>query len=154
MTKLLDCTTRDGGYCTNWDYSDEYIFNLMSEMNNKKICFYEIGYRNFYDREGKGDFYYCTRDLLKKFYEKKGDLKLGVMVDTKRFREYDFTDVNQDCIDFVRIACHPDKIAETLTIAEKLNKTKIERDKIVYDMQEDLSKLLNEHHIPHEIHLI
>ena len=122
MTKLLDCTTRDGGYCTNWDYSDEYIFNLMSEMNNKKICFYEIGYRNFYDREGKGDFYYCTRDLLKKFYEKKGDLKLGVMVDTKRFSEYDFTDVNQDCIDFVRIACHPDKIAETLTIAEKLNK--------------------------------
>ena len=36
-------------------------------------------------------------------------------------------------------------------IAEKLNKTKIERDRIVYDMQEDLSNLLNEHHIPHEM---
>ena len=36
-------------------------------------------------------------------------------------------------------------------IAEKLNKTKIERDKIVYDMQTEITDLLNEHHIPHEI---
>ena len=36
-------------------------------------------------------------------------------------------------------------------IAEKLNKTKLERDRIVYDMQEDLAKLLNDHHIPHEM---
>ncbi len=36
-------------------------------------------------------------------------------------------------------------------IAEKLNKTKIERDRIVYDMQNDIVNLLNEHHIPHKI---
>ena len=36
-------------------------------------------------------------------------------------------------------------------IAEKLNKTKIERDKTVFDMQRDVSDLLTEHHIPHEI---
>lgn len=36
-------------------------------------------------------------------------------------------------------------------IAEKLNKTKIERDKTVYDMLTEVSNLLTEHHIPHEI---
>lgn len=36
-------------------------------------------------------------------------------------------------------------------IAEKLNKTKLERDKTVYDMQTEVSNLLVEHHIPHEI---
>ena len=36
-------------------------------------------------------------------------------------------------------------------IAEKLNKTKLERDKTVYDMQTEVSNLLNEHHINHEI---
>lgn len=36
-------------------------------------------------------------------------------------------------------------------IAEKLNKTKIERDKYVYDMENEVTNLLNEHHIPHEI---
>jgi guanosine-3',5'-bis(diphosphate) 3'-pyrophosphohydrolase len=36
-------------------------------------------------------------------------------------------------------------------IAEKLNTTKLERDKIVYDMQTEITSLLTEHHIPHEI---
>lgn len=36
-------------------------------------------------------------------------------------------------------------------IAEKLNKTKIERDKTVYDMQMEVTELLTEYHIPHEI---
>lgn len=36
-------------------------------------------------------------------------------------------------------------------IAEKLNKTKIERDKTVYDMQREVTDLLAEYHIPHEI---
>ncbi len=36
-------------------------------------------------------------------------------------------------------------------IAEKLNKTKIERDQTVYDMQREVSDLLTEHHIVHEI---
>ena len=36
-------------------------------------------------------------------------------------------------------------------IVEKLNKTKVERDKTVYDMQREVSDLLTEHHIPHEI---
>ena len=36
-------------------------------------------------------------------------------------------------------------------IAEKLNKTKLDRDKYVYDMQQEVSDLLTEHHIPHEI---
>lgn len=36
-------------------------------------------------------------------------------------------------------------------IAEKLNKTKLERDKTVFDMQKEVADLLTEHHIPHEI---
>lgn len=36
-------------------------------------------------------------------------------------------------------------------IAEKLNQTKIERDKTVYDMQMEVSNLLTEHNIKHEI---
>ena len=36
-------------------------------------------------------------------------------------------------------------------IAEKLNKTKIERDRIVYDMQNEIATLLNNHHISHEM---
>ena len=36
-------------------------------------------------------------------------------------------------------------------IAEKLNKTKLERDKAVFDMEKEVSDLLDEYHIPHEM---
>ncbi len=36
-------------------------------------------------------------------------------------------------------------------IADKLNKTKAERDTTVYEMQEEVTELLNLHHIPHKI---
>jgi len=36
-------------------------------------------------------------------------------------------------------------------IAERLNKTKLERDKTVFDMMNDVTNLLTEHHITHEI---
>ncbi len=36
-------------------------------------------------------------------------------------------------------------------IADKLNKTKAERDTTVYEMQEEVTDLLNKHHIPHQI---
>ncbi len=36
-------------------------------------------------------------------------------------------------------------------IAEKLNKTKLEREQTVYDMEREVTDLLTEHHIPHEI---
>ncbi len=36
-------------------------------------------------------------------------------------------------------------------ISEKLNKTKLERDKYVFDMEKEVSDLLDEYHIPHEM---
>jgi len=142
MAKLLDCTTRDGGYCTNWNFSDEYIFDLMSVLNKNKFSFYEIGYRNYYERNGKGPFYYCTSDFIKKFSDKKNNLKLGVMVDTKRFNEIDFPDGNTDSVDFVRIATHPEMIKQTLSVAEILYK----RNYNVMLQLMDMKNLLPEHY--------
>ena len=38
-----------------------------------------------------------------------------------------------------------------MILAEKLNKTKVERDRTVNEMMKEVSDLLNEHHISHEI---
>jgi len=124
MVKLLDCTTRDGGYDTNWNYSDEYVFNLIDVLNKKGINYYEIGYRNYYENGDKGQFYHCNPEVLKKFYERKGNLSLGVMTDVKRFNKADFLSANKDYIDFVRVAVHPDRIKDALSISELLKQRK------------------------------
>ena len=121
MVKILDCTIRDSGFETNWNFEDEFVFDLMRKLNEKAVNLIEIGYRNHIDTEGKGRFYNCTPDFLKPFYKKKGNLKLGVMVDTTRFSTEDFPTIEKDYIDFVRIAGRSEKISETLEIAEILH---------------------------------
>lgn len=121
MVKILDCTTRDGGHKTKWNFNEDFVFSLMECLNNSNISYYEIGYRNHYDNEGKGIFYNCTPEFLEKFYKAKGNLELGVMTDTSRYLAEDFQGKDKDNIDFVRIACHPDRIRETLEISKDLH---------------------------------
>lgn len=121
MTKILDCTTRDGGHTVNWNFDREFVFELINKLNISGTSFYEIGYRNHFDNEGKGQFYNCGPEFLKQFYKVKGNLILGVMTDTKRYCVLDFPGQKEDFIDFVRIACHPDKISKTLGIAKDLH---------------------------------
>ena len=121
MVKILDCTTRDGGHKTKWNFNEDFVFSLMECLNNSNISYYEIGYRTPYDNEGKGIFYNCNSEFLEKFYKAKGNLELGVMTDTSRYLAEDFQGKDKDNIDFVRIACHPDRIRETLEISKDLH---------------------------------
>ena len=121
MVKILDCTTRDGGHETNWSFEDPFVEKLISCMNNTKVEYYEIGYRNHKDKENKGPFFYCTPDIIESYQKVKNNLKIGVMVDTSRFYEKDFPGVGKDNIDFIRIATHPQTIEKTLNIAYNLH---------------------------------
>lgn len=120
MIKILDCTTRDGGHISNWEFQAQYVFDLLEKLNKSKVFYYEIGYRNHFDNDGKGEFYNCSPNFLEKFYKIKGALQLGIMTDTTRFLIDDYPGVDVDFIDFVRVATHPDKIFQTLEIAEQL----------------------------------
>ena len=44
--KLLDCTLRDGGYYTNWDFDDTVVDSYIQAMNALPIDYLELGYRN------------------------------------------------------------------------------------------------------------
>ena len=57
--KILDCTLRDGGYYTNWDFPSEVVKNYIFSMNNLPIDYIEIGYRNLPQKNYFGEFYYC-----------------------------------------------------------------------------------------------
>ncbi|MBP3821456.1 hypothetical protein J6G99_07430 [bacterium] len=118
MTKILDCTLRDGGHENNWFFDDNFIQDYLKNLKNIDFC--EIGYRNYFDRTNKGTFFYCTPQIVQKY--KNTSAKFGVMTDTTRFLIDSFIGAENDCIDFIRIATHPDKINETLNIANNLYK--------------------------------
>lgn len=122
MVKILDCTCRDGGHQNNWNFEYDFVKNHIAFCVNSGVDLIEIGYRNYKESQGKGKIFRCDQNLCKNFYSFKQNLEFGVMADTSRINIEDFPEAKSDYLDFIRLACHPDRISETLEISEILYK--------------------------------
>ena len=63
--KILDCTLRDGGYYTNWDFPSDLIKNYFKSIDELPINYIEIGYRNLISDSYRGEYYYTPVNTLK-----------------------------------------------------------------------------------------
>ena len=89
--KILDCTLRDGGYYTDWNYSDKILKTYFDGIKNLPIDIIEIGYIGAADKNSayKGKFYYLSPLETKKIKRKLTNKKIALMIDTK-----DWSNVN------------------------------------------------------------
>ena len=62
--KILDCTLRDGGYYTNWDFNSKIVDAYILAMNELPIDYLEVGYRNKPSKEYMGKFGYTPVSFL------------------------------------------------------------------------------------------
>lgn len=44
MIKILDCTLRDGGYYTNWDFDKNLVDTYIKACNDLPVDYLEVGY--------------------------------------------------------------------------------------------------------------
>ncbi|MCB0745276.1 MAG: hypothetical protein KDC67_15310, partial [Ignavibacteriae bacterium] len=120
--KILDCTFRDGGYYTNWDFDMVMVHDYIESMNELPIDFIELGYRSKSLAGYYGEFFYCPEYLLKEI-RRKSAKKLAVMLNEK-----DTDSENVDLllrpviglIDLVRIAVNPDRFDSSLILAKSI----------------------------------
>ena len=85
MTKILDCTLRDGGHVNNWNFTDECILDTLKVCEESQVDFFEVGY----------SVPSCVEKCSK---------KLVVMVDAKNI-----CDISEKA-DMIRVACYPNQI--------------------------------------------
>lgn len=95
MTKILDCTLRDGGHVNNWKFSDECILNSLIAAENAGIDYFEAGYN--------------MPDCIK-----SSRIKLVAMVDAKNYCA-GITNIKADAI---RVACYPHEIHTAISAVE------------------------------------
>ena len=63
--KLLDCSLRDGGYYTNWDFDQNLIKSYQSNIKKLPFDYIEIGYRNILQKEYRGVTFILQLGFLK-----------------------------------------------------------------------------------------
>lgn len=122
--KILDCTLRDGGYYTNWDFDKSLVKNYITSLNSLPVEYIEVGYRNTVKNKYLGEYYYCPAYILESIKE-ISQKKLVIILDEKDVRESDVEVLLTPCIgviSMVRIAIDPKNFTRALRIAERVKK--------------------------------
>jgi len=131
MTKLLDCTLRDGGYYNNWDFSNKLVADYLSAMSVLNIDYIEIGFRSLKNQGFKGAYAYSSDAFLNNLrIPKRLQDKIGVMLDGSELTEHEndlecvleqlFIEAKNSPITLVRIACHTHQFETCLPAAKWL----------------------------------
>ena len=121
---LLDCTLRDGGYYTNWDFDDDLVEEYLASMNSLPIDFIEIGYRSKVKPEYYGAFYYLPEFLLKKI-KRITNKKLVVILNEKELEPEDIDGLLRPCmgiVSVIRLAVAPENLQRALKLAPRIKK--------------------------------
>jgi len=123
--KILDCTIRDGGYYTNWDFERKTVDTYLRSLNSLPVDYLEVGYRSP-DLSGyHGEFYYCSISTLK-YLSENTDKKLAIILNEKDVNPEmvdALLDPCRDYIHLVRIAIDPANFERALILARSI-KTK------------------------------
>lgn len=118
--KLLDCTLRDGGYYTNWDFDKNLVDTYIKACNYLPIDYLEVGYRSIPLVGYYGEYFYLpvyVMQLLKAQTTKK----LVIILNEKDIRPAHVQELLSPCIgliDMVRLAIDPKQFARALELAE------------------------------------
>lgn len=113
--KLLDCTLRDGGYYTLWNFSKKMVERYLVAMSAAKVDVVELGLRNFPKPQFLGAHAYTVDSYINSLDIPEG-LEIGVMVDAKTLLSYDgpleegidtlFSPASESKVSLVRVAAH------------------------------------------------
>lgn len=118
--KILDCTLRDGGYYTNWDFNSETVDAYIQAMNVLPIDYLELGYRNNSTKEYMGKFGYCPVSVLKHIRQ-TCTKKLDVMLNEKSTKPEDLDLLLKPIVglvDMIRIAIDPKNFDRAVVLAK------------------------------------
>ncbi|MFN0729530.1 aldolase catalytic domain-containing protein [Polaribacter gochangensis] len=122
--KILDCTLRDGGYYTNWDFDDSLVKTYFRNMNLLPLEYLEAGYRSPKKNGYQGEFFYCSEFTMKRIKDLSGK-KLAIIIDEKSVDLSHIEELLKPClgyVDLIRIAVKPDNVFKALQLAEKIKK--------------------------------
>ncbi|PWG81163.1 aldolase catalytic domain-containing protein [Pararcticibacter amylolyticus] len=119
--QILDCTFRDGGYYTQWDFPDDLAKPYFETMERLPVDIVELGYRSRPQKGYYGQYFYSPVLLLRKVRELAPTKTLAVMLNEKDCSLNELDSLLDPCrglVDMIRIAVAPVRFSNAIALAE------------------------------------
>jgi 4-hydroxy 2-oxovalerate aldolase len=123
--KILDCTLRDGGYYTNWDFDKSVVINYCKTVEKLPIEYIEVGYRSIPLDGYLGEYFYCPDYVLKELKSLMPSKKLTIILNEKDIRASHVDELLSPCIPYislVRIAVDPSNFERAILLAKAVKR--------------------------------
>jgi 4-hydroxy 2-oxovalerate aldolase len=122
--KILDCTLRDGGYYTNWDFAPDLVSSYIEGVNALPVVIIEIGYKTPLKAGYLGEYRYVPKSTLGRLRDKAREgLRFAVMLDAKDCEVRTLPSLLSGCegaVDLVRLAVARDRVGHAVSLAREL----------------------------------
>jgi 4-hydroxy 2-oxovalerate aldolase len=126
VINICDCTLRDGGYYTNWDFDEDTVKMYFNAMNDiPAITHIEIGYRSMPQNEYLGEYFYSPEHVLKMAKELCPNKEIAIMLNEKDTKIDDLDELlvpYREYIDLVRTAVAPINLDRARVLGKELKK--------------------------------
>lgn len=118
---MIDVTLRDGGYKTNFHFSNRELNTILSSLDNSQVEYIEVGYRNgsVHPIKNIGPAGLCDKKYLKKCRSLIKKSKLAVMFHSKNMLDDDLKELVDCGVDLVRICIPKNNYKKSLEFVEK-----------------------------------
>ncbi|WP_143308012.1 aldolase catalytic domain-containing protein [Chitinophaga vietnamensis] len=122
VVTLLDCTIRDGGYYTDWDFDEKLVKNYLTACEKLPINIVEIGYRGVKSDAYYGEYFYLPTHLMSQIKNEHPSLKFSICIDEKDVKESEIEQLLHPCIPYIhmiRIPVDPGRLSKGIALARK-----------------------------------
>lgn len=121
--KILDCTIRDGGYYTNWDFDQNLIMDYCKSMEELPIEYIEVGYRSIPLKGYLGKYFYCPIYVLEELKNLMPSKKLVVILNEKDIRPKHVEELLvpiKPYVTLIRMAVDPKNFGRAIELAKSV----------------------------------
>ncbi|MCT1526940.1 aldolase catalytic domain-containing protein [Sphingobacterium hotanense] len=120
--KILDCTLRDGGYYTNWDFDRPLVDQYLRALNALPIDYIEVGYRSPLQQQYYGKYFYLPVYELKHIRQQTNK-KLAIILNEKDISVHQIDELLSPInglVEMVRMAIDPNNITRAIELAKAI----------------------------------
>ena len=111
--KILDCTLRDGGYYTNWNFNSKLVRQLIKSLDNNNVDIIELGYKS---PVIGGPYRKCNDGFISSVINFKVKADLAFMIDVK-----DYITNNKVNKSLIKDIIKPSSVFKICRVAAKYN---------------------------------
>ena len=128
---VLDCTLRDGGYYTNWNFSSSFFDKYLNAVKSLPVSYIELGYISD-NKDNLGPFYHLDNNIIQYSKSKiRKDQKVLAMINFKERRSSShlkkLIEKFGKNLDGIRFAVNPSKILKFRSLINSLKKSKYKK---------------------------